>query len=372
MSEAKVSDEPRVDESGRRISVGSELRRAREVRRVTLAQLAAETRIALRHLEALEQDRLEDLPGRLYARNFVRTIARTLGADEAELLDYFDYQAGSASAAVEAAAADARLAVRRRVAFGALGAAALVIVAALGFALWRASSDESGPEAAEPPRRATQGEASPPGPAERGRPAAPRSPAGAAAPEAGERTAPEDGVPGETARAASSTEAAGTPVEAVRPAATPSRSEPEREPASERATPSAAVEPEPARPPAAAPPREEPEPAPRPAAAPPREESEPAPAEPAAEAEPVPRVRLAFNGPSWVEIVPEGSGEQIMGLKTANDEIVFDLDAPFEVTVANAGNVELWIDGRPARPLGAPGEPRTLRLDARSWRSLLR
>ena len=68
--------------------------------------------------------------------------------------------------------------------------------------------------------------------------------------------------------------------------------------------------------------------------------------------------------PSWIEIVPEGSGEQVMGLKTANERVAFELRSPVEVTVANAGNVELWLDGRLAKPLGAPGERRTLLLEA--------
>ena len=40
--------------------------------------------------------------------------------------------------------------------------------------------------------------------------------------------------------------------------------------------------------------------------------------------------------------------------------------------VANAGNVELWLEGKSAGPLGVRGERRTLRLDALNWQSYLR
>jgi hypothetical protein len=111
---------------------------------------------------------------------------------------------------------------------------------------------------------------------------------------------------------------------------------------------------------APAPVEAEPEPPPPPATAAPADE--PAP----------PLVLLTFTGPSWVEIEREGISRPIMGLKTAGEELSFPLDRAVEIDVANSGNVELTLDGRPAKPLGGPGERRRLRLDESSWRSLLR
>ena len=68
-------------------NVGGRLRAAREASGRTLEQLAAETRISLRHLELIEQGKFAELPARIYAVGFSRTYARTVGLDEAAVLD---------------------------------------------------------------------------------------------------------------------------------------------------------------------------------------------------------------------------------------------------------------------------------------------
>jgi len=63
-------------------TVGATLRKAREAAGLTLAQIAVKTRIAERHLSAIEEDRLGDLAARTYAVGFSRTYARALGLDD--------------------------------------------------------------------------------------------------------------------------------------------------------------------------------------------------------------------------------------------------------------------------------------------------
>lgn len=62
-------------------TVASELKSEREKRRITLAQIAAETRISLRHLESLEEGRFNDLPGGIYSRAFLRAYCETLNLE---------------------------------------------------------------------------------------------------------------------------------------------------------------------------------------------------------------------------------------------------------------------------------------------------
>ena len=66
---------------------GGTLRRAREELRLDLSHIAAETRIPLRHLEAIEADDFESLPSRAYAIGFSRTFAKAVGLDPAEITD---------------------------------------------------------------------------------------------------------------------------------------------------------------------------------------------------------------------------------------------------------------------------------------------
>jgi len=73
-------------------SIGETLRRERLRRGWNLDQVAAETKISLHLLEAIELDRFDRLPGGVFARNFVRQYARMLQIDEEEILTAFHQQ----------------------------------------------------------------------------------------------------------------------------------------------------------------------------------------------------------------------------------------------------------------------------------------
>jgi cytoskeletal protein RodZ len=61
--------------------LGELLKSARARRGLTLQQVSNETKIPRRHLEAVEQDRLEALPGGLYRRTHVRAYAQAIQLD---------------------------------------------------------------------------------------------------------------------------------------------------------------------------------------------------------------------------------------------------------------------------------------------------
>lgn len=63
-------------------SFGENLRRERELRGATLPEIANATKIALRYLQALEDDQFDRLPGGIFNRGFVRGVARYLKLDE--------------------------------------------------------------------------------------------------------------------------------------------------------------------------------------------------------------------------------------------------------------------------------------------------
>ena len=69
---------------------GDRLKREREMREVSLEEISAATRISNRYLGALESEEWSKLPGGVFARGFVRSIARYLGLDEESLLAEFD------------------------------------------------------------------------------------------------------------------------------------------------------------------------------------------------------------------------------------------------------------------------------------------
>lgn len=64
---------------GQELTVGQELKAARESRGEDLTAVARALRIRRDHLEAIEAGRVDDLPGRTYAVGFVRSYAEYLG-----------------------------------------------------------------------------------------------------------------------------------------------------------------------------------------------------------------------------------------------------------------------------------------------------
>ena len=75
-------------------SFGENLRRERELRGVSLRDMADATKISVRFLEALEKDRGDLLPGGLFPRAFVRQYAKYLGLDTEKVVAEFLYEHG--------------------------------------------------------------------------------------------------------------------------------------------------------------------------------------------------------------------------------------------------------------------------------------
>lgn len=72
---------------------GDKLRRERELRGVTLDEIADATKIGTRSLRALEEERFDQLPGGIFNKGFVRAYARFLGLDEEQAVsDYITAQ----------------------------------------------------------------------------------------------------------------------------------------------------------------------------------------------------------------------------------------------------------------------------------------
>lgn len=79
--------------------VGEKLRDARMALGMELAEVAARTRVPLRHLEGIEASDYSGLPSSTYAMGFVRAYARAVGADEVALARQLRAETASAFAA---------------------------------------------------------------------------------------------------------------------------------------------------------------------------------------------------------------------------------------------------------------------------------
>jgi cytoskeleton protein RodZ len=63
-------------------SFGEKLKQEREKRNITLEQISATTKISTRMLQALEEDKFNQLPGGIFNKGFVRAYSRCVGLDE--------------------------------------------------------------------------------------------------------------------------------------------------------------------------------------------------------------------------------------------------------------------------------------------------
>lgn len=72
------------------MQIGEQLKEAREQNNLTLDDIQATTKIQKRYLVAIEQEDFHALPGRFYARAFIKEYANAVGLDSEVLLASFD------------------------------------------------------------------------------------------------------------------------------------------------------------------------------------------------------------------------------------------------------------------------------------------
>jgi cytoskeleton protein RodZ len=80
-------------------SFGDRLQREREMRGITLEEIAEATKIGTRSLRALEEQDFDKLPGGIFNKGFVRAYARYLGLDEEQAVADYLAALGEAQAA---------------------------------------------------------------------------------------------------------------------------------------------------------------------------------------------------------------------------------------------------------------------------------
>lgn len=130
------------------------LRTERERRRITLDQVADQTKIAPRHLAALERGDVRAWPGGMYRRAMMRAYAESIGLDREAALEQFDRAfaqprpqpevAPQQHASVAAPVAAPRR-LTRRAALGLAASAVFLLVAVAGWRATRGEARESSP-----------------------------------------------------------------------------------------------------------------------------------------------------------------------------------------------------------------------------------
>lgn len=146
---------------------GPWLKRQRELRGVALRDIADDTKISLRYLEALEANRFDVLPAQVFVKGFLRQYSRFVGLDDDEVVNAFlaavreEVPEPEAPETGEGSTRDRRLAGRGwMLLLIAASVAALMIFAALVAFSWRQSREDSR-SSASTSRKAPAAEAQP-------------------------------------------------------------------------------------------------------------------------------------------------------------------------------------------------------------------
>jgi cytoskeletal protein RodZ len=70
-------------------SFGEEMRRERELREISLREIAEATKVNIRYLEAMERNEFQHLPGGVFNRGFVRAYAQFIGVDPEAMVNAY-------------------------------------------------------------------------------------------------------------------------------------------------------------------------------------------------------------------------------------------------------------------------------------------
>src|SRR3954453_18244439 len=88
-----MPDQEPQPQSSELASFGEELRREREIRGISLKEIADATKISKRFLDAIERNDHKTLPAPVFTRGFVREYARYLGLSTEEMVNRYSFAA---------------------------------------------------------------------------------------------------------------------------------------------------------------------------------------------------------------------------------------------------------------------------------------
>jgi transcriptional regulator with XRE-family HTH domain len=91
------------------MSLGSELKKAREGRKITLEEISKKTKIPPKYLEAIEEGTFEVFSSHAYAKGFIRAYAKVVGLDPQVLTRRFNAEVTPEEVRIEPKNAEAEL-----------------------------------------------------------------------------------------------------------------------------------------------------------------------------------------------------------------------------------------------------------------------
>ena len=136
------------------IPIGQDLKRERELRGISLKEIADSTKINIRFLRALEDDQLDVLPEKFFIRGIIRGYAKYLGLEEDSILNKYHDALQSLDKhekeEEKTFSQSSSMNIRNMIRIAAFGATVIAVVVVLFF-IFR--GDESPPPIKPPPTK---------------------------------------------------------------------------------------------------------------------------------------------------------------------------------------------------------------------------
>jgi transcriptional regulator with XRE-family HTH domain len=91
------------------MSVGAELKAAREAKKITLDTISKKTKIPVKYLESLERDEFDGFPSQTYAKSFIRAYSKVVGLDLSVMTRQFNAEVSPKEVRIEPMNAEAEM-----------------------------------------------------------------------------------------------------------------------------------------------------------------------------------------------------------------------------------------------------------------------
>ncbi len=152
------------------MDIGNDLRSARQARRLSIDDIARETKVPPTLLRALEQNQFEALPGGLFTRGYLRAYARQVGLDPERIVERYRHEFETPPVSLEPEAPQAKSDDRflnaaeesrssgtaQAIALVVIGVAALMYFASMREPVAQSSKLNRCPSTASPPARSVR------------------------------------------------------------------------------------------------------------------------------------------------------------------------------------------------------------------------
>ncbi len=91
------------------MSVGHDLKVAREAKKITLETISKKTKIPVKYLESLERDEFDVFPSQTYAKSFIRAYSKVVGLDQTAMTRQFNAEVKPKEVRIEPMNAEAEM-----------------------------------------------------------------------------------------------------------------------------------------------------------------------------------------------------------------------------------------------------------------------